>query len=180
MFTRALDAQLKQHAQNASYSAVGAKTKREAVGRVAADWELEDLMGGTHILQNYRGRMVVLDFWYRGCGRCIRAMPQMKPLADDFRGQPVAILGLNTDPDVKDVRFVAGAMGLNYPTLVSAEMVPGKCHVRVFPTPVVIDPQGNVAKCRVGYSTDLRAAIGEVIRRLLPAAPAADPPTRAR
>ena len=38
-----------------------------------------------------RGKVVVLDFWYRGCGWCIRAMPQMKQLADDFSETPDAV-----------------------------------------------------------------------------------------
>lgn len=178
MFAGALDAQLKELTQNASYYAERAKAKRAVVGQPAADWELKDLEGRSHTLGEYRGRVVVLDFWYRGCGWCIRAMPQMKQLADDFRDQPVAILGLNKDRDIQDARFVADRMGLNYTTLVGAEGVPEKYHVRGFPTLVVVDPQGQVAEFHVGYSPELREEIGAVIRRLLPGPKVAGQPPR--
>ncbi len=167
MFAGALDAQIKQHAASASYYIKEAKTRDEAVGQPAAEWELKDLAGQTHTLAGYRGQVVVLDFWYRGCGWCIRAMPQMKQLADDFHGQPVAILGMNKDANLKDAQFVADAMGLNYPTLVQAESVPEKYKVRGFPTLVIVDPRGKIAEVHVGYSPTLREEVGGTIRRLL-------------
>ena len=168
-FAKALDAEIKQQEDGVKYHAEQVETRRKVIGRDAADWELKDLAGATHTLREFRGRVVVLDFWYRGCGWCIRAMPQMKQLADDFRDQPVAILGMNKDQDTSDARFVADEMGLNYPTLVGAMSEPEKYHVQGFPTLVVIDPQGKIAEFHVGYSATLRAEIGAVIRRLLPA-----------
>lgn len=168
-FARAIDAQIKQQEQSAQYYAEQAETRRKVIGQEAADWELKDLAGATHTLREYRGRVVVLDFWYRGCGWCIRAMPQMKQLADDFRDRPVAILGMNKDQNSQDARFVADVMGLNYPTLVGATAEPEKYHVQGFPTLVIVDPQGKIAEFHVGYSANLRAEVGAAIRRLLPA-----------
>ena len=168
IFAKALDAQIKQQDRNTHYFADQAEARRKVIGQVAADWELEDLAGVRHTMHGYRGRVVVLDFWYRGCGWCIRAMPQMKQIADDFRDQPVVVLGMNKDQDVKDARFVADTMGLNYPTLVGAMAEPEKYHVQGFPTLVVVDPQGKIAEFHVGYSLNLRAEVGAAIRRLLP------------
>ena len=47
----------------------------------------------------------------------MRAMPQIKEVADQFRGQPVAILGMCTDRKDEDARFVVDKLQLNYPTL---------------------------------------------------------------
>lgn len=44
--------------------------------------------GKKHALKHYRGKVVVLDFWYRNCGWCLRAMPQVKEAATHFRGRP--------------------------------------------------------------------------------------------
>jgi len=143
-----------------------AKRKAEVIGQPAPEWELKDLADKTHTLAGYRGQVVVLDFWYRGCGWCVRAMPQMKELADDFRGQPVAIFGMNKDEEVKDAQFVADAMGLNYPTL-RAEGIAEKYNVQGFPTLIIIDPQGKIADVHVGYSPQIRQEVGEKIKRLL-------------
>ena len=115
----------------------------------ARPWETKDLEGKTHSLEGYKGKVVILDFWYRGCGWCIRAMPQMKELAQDFKGQPVAVLGMNTDREEKDAKFVVDEMGLNYPVL-KAEGLPEKYRVRGFPTLIIVDQAGKVADIHVG------------------------------
>ena len=112
-----IDEQSKNHKQMASYYAEEAKNRAAVLGHDAAEWETKDLDGKTHALKDYRGKVVILDFWYRGCGWCIRAMPQVKELADDFKGEPVAVLGMNTDRDEKDAKLVVDEMGLSYPTL---------------------------------------------------------------
>jgi thiol-disulfide isomerase/thioredoxin len=161
-----LDARLKKHDQMASYYAEEASRRAEILGRPSASWEVKDLEGKTHTLDGYRGKVVILDFWYRGCGWCIRAMPQVKQLADDFRDQPVAVLGMNTDQVEADAKFVVEKMGLAYPTL-KAEGLPEKYGVRGFPTLVIIDQQGKVHDLHVGYSPTLRQEVGEEVRKLL-------------
>ena len=83
----------------------------------APEWQTVDLDGTAHSLKDYRGKVVLLDFWYRGCGACMRSMPSMNQLAEDFQDQPVAILGISTDRDPADARVVVDALGLTYPTL---------------------------------------------------------------
>jgi thiol-disulfide isomerase/thioredoxin len=119
-------------------------------------------------LAGYRGKVVVLDFWYRGCGWCIRAMPQLNALAEQFRGRPVAVLGMNTDREKANAQFVVDAMGLKYMTL-RAEGIPEKYKVRGFPTLILIDPEGTVRDVHVGYSPTLRAELARAIEDLLPA-----------
>jgi hypothetical protein len=93
----------------------------------------------------------------------------MKELADDFKGQPVAVLGMNTDRDEKDAKFVVDEMGLNYPVL-KAEGVPEKYHVRGFPTLVIVDQEGKVADIHVGYSATLRDEVSKTVKELLASA----------
>ena len=161
-----LDAQLKQHDPMASYYTEEATRRAEMVGRPAAPFEAADLKGKTHALKDYRGKVVIMDFWYRGCGWCIRAMPQVKQLEEDFRDQPVAVLGMNTDHNDTDAKFVIEKMGLTYLTL-KAEGLPEKYGVRGFPTLVIIDKEGKVQDLYVGYSPQLRQDVGEIVRRLL-------------
>ncbi|MGO9467901.1 MAG: TlpA family protein disulfide reductase [Isosphaeraceae bacterium] len=161
-----IDEQLKNHTRMASYYTDRAKSRGAVIGHPSADWETKDLEGKTHSLAAYRGKVVILDFWYRGCGWCIRAMPQVKQLAEDFQGQPVAVLGMNTDRQEKDAKFVVDAMGLNYPVL-KAEGLPEKYQVRGFPTLIIIDQDGKVAEVHVGYSATLREDVSKSVKTLL-------------
>lgn len=161
-----------QHDKYETYYTDIATRYGEVVGKPAAPFETTDFWGTSHSLDQYRGKVVVLDFWYRGCGWCIRAMPQIKQLAERFKDQDVAVLGMNTDSNEEDALFVIKTMKLNYANL-KAEGLPEQFHVRSFPTLILIDPAGNVHDLHVGYSPDLAEKVGKQIQALLDARKAA-------
>src|SRR5262249_2046148 len=138
-----IDHDIKQHEQMASYYVEQAKNRLAVFDRPAADWSCQDLSGKQHALKDYRGRVLVLDFWYRGCGWCIRAMPQVKEVATHFADKPVTVFGMNTDRNEEDAQFVIDKMGLNYANL-KAEGIPEKYKVRGFPTLIIVDQEGMV------------------------------------
>ena len=114
--------------------------------------------------------LAVLDFWDRGCGWCIRAMPQIKEVVEHYQGKPVAVLGMNTDREEKAARFVVDKLKLNYATL-KAEGLPTKYGVQGFPTLVIIDQKGIVRGFHVGYSPALREELIKKIDALLASSP---------
>lgn len=159
---------LTQHEQYAGYSAEEAKRLAGVLNKPAADFSAKDLDEKPISLQSLRGKVVVMDFWYRGCGWCMYAMPQVKQLASDFKDQPVAILGMNTDRDLADARFVVKELALDYPQ-VQATGIPEKFGVQGFPTLIIIDQTGLVRDVHVGYSPDLHATVSKKIQSLLTA-----------
>jgi thiol-disulfide isomerase/thioredoxin len=158
--------QVKQHDSMASYTTGEAARRAKMVGKPAAPFQADDLKGKPHALKDYKGRVVVMDFWYRGCGWCMRAIPQMKQLEEEFRDQPVTFLGMNTDRNEADAKFVIDKMGLKY-TTIKAQGLPEKYGVQGFPTLVIIDKEGKVGDLYVGYSNELRQDVGEIVRGLL-------------
>src|SRR5262249_39958048 len=160
-----VDALLARHERQAE--AVVAELERRAaiVGRPAADWATTDLAGKPHALKDYRGKVVILDFWHRTCFWCVRMMPQVKEIAAHFKGRPVVVLGVNTDAEEEDARFVVKEMGLNYATL-RAEGLPEKYEVQTFPTLLVIDPEGVIRDVHVGYTPTLREEVVRSVERL--------------
>ena len=157
---------LKQSEQEAAAAVEDAKRRAGVVGKPAPEFASTEVGGRAFRLADLKGKVVVLDFWYRGCGWCIKAMPQLNGLTEDFAGQPVAVLGMNTDEDEADARFVIEKMGLKYPT-VRAKGAADKLGVEGFPTLVVIDKAGVVHDIHVGYSPTLRRDVGQQIRELL-------------
>jgi thiol-disulfide isomerase/thioredoxin len=161
-----LAARIDKHDSTAKYVLDEAERRDKVLGKPAAEFETADINGKKVKLADLKGQVVVLDFWYRGCGWCVKAMPQMNQLADDFAGKPVAIFGMNTDQKEEDAKFVIDKMGLKYATL-KAEGLPQKFGVQGFPTLIIIDQRGNVADMHVGYSPTLREEVGKTIRDLL-------------
>ena len=162
-----LNQQLTSHKWAATSIAAEAGRRAKVVGHPAAAWELPDLRGKSHSLKEYRGKVVILDFWYRGCHPCMRAMPQVKRLAAEFRGQPVVVLGMSVDENEADARFVVDKMGIDYTTLKTDWELPPKYAEHACPLLVVIDQKGTVRDLHVGYSQSLQREIGEIVRQLL-------------
>ena len=162
----AIDDQLKNHNQFAKYQIDEAKKIAGVLGHASPTWEVKDLNGQTHTLDQYRGKVLVLDFWYRGCGWCMRAMPQVKAVAAHYQGRPVAVFGMNNDRKEQDAKFVVQKMAIAYPVLRSDEL-PAKYGVSGFPTLIVIDQQGKVADVHIGYSDHLFEDVTATIDRLL-------------
>jgi thiol-disulfide isomerase/thioredoxin len=168
--TRLLDDRLTAHGQMASYLKERSAKLAEVLNRPAGDWSLADLAGQKHSLADYHGKIVLLDFWYRGCGWCMRAMPQLKQVVDDFKNDPVVVLGMNTDRDEADAKFVVDKLSLNYNILRADQSIPQKYGVQGYPTLIIIDQQGIVRDVHVGYSPDLRQKVEHSVRKLLPKA----------
>ena len=97
---------ISQHKQMEKYYLGSAEQRAKVLGKPAAEFETKAIDGKEVKLASLRGQVVVLDFWYRGCGWCIKAMPQMNQLAADFAGKPVTIFGMNTDREEKDERLL--------------------------------------------------------------------------
>ena len=165
-FRDALTATLAKHDGLAADYAEEAEDHRDRLGKPSPPWEAKGLDGKIHRPADYRGKVVVMDFWYRGCGWCMHAMPQVKRLAETFRDRPVAVLGMSIDEDEKDARIVVDAMGLNYPTI-RAIGIPEQYGVKGYPTLVVLDQTGKIREIHVGFSATLHDDLAASIRKLL-------------
>lgn len=77
-------------------------------GAKGFDFSLADSSGTIHRLSDYKGKVVVMDFWYTGCGNCRAIQPNLRKVERDFLGKPVVFLSINVDKDrskwVKSVR----------------------------------------------------------------------------
>ena len=162
----AVSRKLGAHDRSATYISESAIAREARIGKASSAWEAQDIDGKSHRLADYRGKVVVMDFWYRNCGWCIHAMPQVVQLSEAFRNQPVAVLGMCTDEKDADARAVIDAMGLRYPTI-KATAIPEKYGIQAFPTLIVVDQRGLIREIHVGYSPRLYEELSELIRKLL-------------
>ena len=68
------------HPRRINYHRGRADRRNAVIGQPAPEWSLLDLDGVTHTLAEYRGKVVILDFWYRRCTWCGRSMPQLREI----------------------------------------------------------------------------------------------------
>jgi thiol-disulfide isomerase/thioredoxin/tetratricopeptide (TPR) repeat protein len=85
-----------------SRSSVGADSG--LVGEPAPRLAYEKLTGGLESLDDFQGRVVVLDFWASWCAPCRQALPMMESLARAFDGEGVVFVALSVDDSMEDAR----------------------------------------------------------------------------
>lgn len=160
------DALLAIHDREAQ-RAIDAAQKREAVyAEPPVDWETTDLDGNPARQIDYRGQVVLLDFWQRGCAPCIKAMPKINRIAVKYEGQPVAMLGLNCGNTDADARWAIEQYDIQHPTLRDGD-ISTAYKVRYWPTYVLLDQSGRVHLFLDGNSDFLEETLDRAIGDLL-------------
>ncbi|MHC4810008.1 MAG: TlpA family protein disulfide reductase [Planctomycetota bacterium] len=140
-----------------------------AEGEPAPAFDLEDFDGRRHRLSDYRGKVVLLDFWATWCGPCIAAMPKMQSLHERYadRGLVVAGIAVRENSREAPVTFFR-EKGYGYLALHGDDAVTAAYDVRGIPLLVLIGPDGTVAMTHLGMAPDLESMLATRIEQLLP------------
>lgn len=115
---------------------------------------LVDLDGREHQLADYRGQVLVVNFWATWCAPCLREIPMLVEAQNELGGQGLQIIGPALD-DPTAVRRFAEAHAMNYPIFAGADQV-GPALVRLgdqrgaLPYTLVIDREGHFAAQHYG------------------------------
>jgi len=116
--------------------------------RPAPAMTLKDLDGKTHDLMDYRGKVVLVNFWATWCPPCRAEMPSMQRLKTMMRDQPFAILAVDMAETEKEIRDFLKEFKETKPEFTilldpkGAAMKDWKVHV--FPTSFIVDAEGNI------------------------------------
>ncbi|HWP43612.1 MAG TPA: TlpA disulfide reductase family protein [Blastocatellia bacterium] len=125
-------------ARSSAQSQIGAAT--------APDFELKDAGGRAVRLSDYRGKVVLLNFWATWCPPCRAEMPELVRLQEENESRGLQIIGITYPAfDRKTVRRIAREMKLNYPVLYGTREIAARYGVgEVLPATIVIDREGKI------------------------------------
>jgi peroxiredoxin len=137
-----------------------------AVGTPVEDFQLVDLQGQTHRLSQYRGRVVLLNFWATWCKPCTTEMPAMQACYDKLRDQGFVVLAVNELEDDAKVREHIKQYGHTFPVLMDRDnKVANQFGVFGLPVSVFIDQDGRVQEyIKGGLLTE--QSIEDVVARI--------------
>ena len=138
----------------------------ELTKKVPLNWQAEDFNGLTYNISDFKGKIILLDFWYSACGPCLAIMPQLKALAKEFKNYPFVIIGMNVEKNEKDALRIMKELDINYLTL-KGVMIYQRYEVRGFPGLVLIDQLGKIRYKGGGSSPHLYKMLSAKIRYLL-------------
>ena len=159
---------------SSSPRSVKAAVKPEKERKNAPDFSLKDADGKTVRLSDYKGKVVLLDFWATWCGPCKIEIPWLKDFQRKYRDQGFEVIGVSMDEEGWQVvkPFVSEA-GINYRIVIgddsTAQLYGG---VDALPTAFVIDRDGKIAAVHVGLTS--KGEIQHGIEEVLGAANASD------
>jgi len=162
-----------------SFSLFAAKSNKNEDVKVP-NIVLQDQYGKKHNLADYKGKVVVINFWATWCGYCVREMPDFEKVYKEFgsNSKDVIIIGIagpksklnanNVDVSKEEITAFLKKKNITYPTLMDET---GKTFadygVRAFPTTYVINKKGFLEGYVSGAITadQLKKAINETLKK---------------
>jgi thiol-disulfide isomerase/thioredoxin len=130
---------------------------------------LRDIEGKEHNLADYKGKVVVLNFWATWCDPCREEMPAMQRLQDKLAGKPFTILAVDYGEGAPRIKDFLKKVPVRFTMLLDRDTTAATAwKVKVLPTTLVIDPEQRVRYVAVGDVGWDSQAVEEQIRKLLP------------
>lgn len=136
------------------------------VGSPAPEFRLADLSGRTASLADYKGKVVLVDFWATWCGSCEAEIPELKKVHGKYPAADFALLAVSVDeagPDV--VARYAAEKALPYRVLFADEATPKVYRIYGLPTKFLISRDGTIVRKYLDppapetLETDIQAAL---------------------
>ncbi len=135
--------------------------KDSLLGKQATDFALKTLDGDRVQLSDYRGKVVVLDFWATWCPPCRKELPRIQQLYEQNKDKGIVVLAIN-DETGRKVKSFLKEHNYNFPVLMDQD---GKVHrlyaANTIPNAVVVDRSGTIVAHLVGLrpEPELQAAL---------------------
>jgi thiol-disulfide isomerase/thioredoxin len=142
-------------------------SRREAleVGKPAPQFSLPDLDGKQISLEQYKGKVVLLDFWATWCGPCRMTMPVLEKLRKEY-ADSLVLLAINLQEPRDEVRNYMQQQGLKSHVLLDEKGSLGEVYgTEAIPMQVLIDKEGIVREVKTGFSPRLEQQLRQRIQQ---------------
>lgn len=137
-------------------------------GQPAPDFALKSSTGENLRLSEYRGDVVMINFWATWCGPCRQEMPLLDELYSRYQRVGFSLLGINIDDDSRRAIDMASELGVSFPVLFDAGKDVSRLYaVEAMPATVLVDREGNVRNVYHGYKPGYEQKYLDEIRSLL-------------
>jgi peroxiredoxin len=121
------------------------------VGSPALAFQLKDLQGNSVDLSDFRGQVVLLNFWTLWCGYCRTEFPVIQDFYERYQSEGFVVLAINIQESQDRVSSFVDEIGLSFPVLLDRRgNVTASYRVSGLPTSFLVDRRGYIVKKHVG------------------------------
>ena len=137
------------------------------VGRKAPSFSLMDLNGRQVTLDQFKGSVVMLDFWATWCTPCRQSMPALESLQKEFQDK-LSLLAINLRESPEDVKSYVKLKNIQSIVLLDVDGSVGQIYRSdSIPMQVLVDQQGVVRHVQIGYAPSVQQQLRAEISKLL-------------
>ncbi len=138
------------------------------VGQPAPDFVLKSASGDNLRLSEFRGDVVMINFWATWCGPCRQEMPLLDELYSRYQRVGFNLLGVNIDDDSGKAMNMIAELGVSFPVLFDTRKEVSKLYaVDAMPATIIVDRDGRVRHVHHGYKPGYEQDYLNEIRSLL-------------
>jgi thiol-disulfide isomerase/thioredoxin len=128
-----------------------ARIKKQLTGKLAPELQVTDIQGKAISLAELKGKTVLLDFWTTWCPPCQADAPSISKLNQKYGDKNLAIVGISVDEEREIVEKYLKKHPHSYPVVLSSEnQMPRPYQIGVFPTYLIISPDGTLMTAEEG------------------------------
>jgi thiol-disulfide isomerase/thioredoxin len=152
------------------FGGLACSTAKKSPGILAdaqVNFTLKQLEGAPITLSQYRGKVVLIDFWATWCPPCRRSIPILKSLYETYKDRNFIILGISLDESLEELQKFVKENEINYPVLIGTQEVAGQFKISAVPTIIILDKHGKIQYREVGFGTESLQLIENKINELL-------------
>ena len=137
-------------------------------GQTAPDFKVVSTTGQTISQENFRGHVLILDFFATWCQPCRQSIPHLIEMNRKYGKQGLQILGLSVDEDgERAVKTFTDEFRINYLLALAGESTTVDFGVRSVPIMFLVDRKGKIAEVYRGYTNEMARSVEQSIKRLL-------------
>lgn len=134
----------------------------------ASDFTLKSRDGKNLRLSDFRGQVVLLNFWASWCGPCRQEMPLLEAMYNRYKKLGFTVLGVNVEEDSSKAKAYLSDISVSFPILYDNTNTASKLYkVSAMPTTVIIDRNDNMRYLHKGYKPGYEKDYKKQIKQLL-------------
>jgi thiol-disulfide isomerase/thioredoxin len=138
------------------------------IGRRAPDFKAQTIQGDSVALSDFRGKIVLLDFWATWCGPCLPYIPNLRELHEKYDSQQFQLIGIAFNQEQSEVRQMMDDKNMRWPQVVLTDRfrsdIANRYNINSIPQLYILDEEGKIIAKNVPRN-QLVEVVGEILKK---------------